>query len=109
MTQNIPAVVSQPYYVTSWAFMGLTHTDLSGLCHTQTLNCLYSWVGSPGPTGVRSLGAKLPPPLTPHLISHQIFDLSIVGLTGNQCDSVDSGGAETRPLFHHPGVSQNRE
>ena len=66
-------------------------------------------LGSPGPTGVSSLGAKLPPPLTPHLISHQIFDLSIVGLIGNQCGSVDSGGAETRPLFHHPGVSQNRE
>ena len=62
-------------------------------------------MGSPGPTGVRRLGAKLPPLLTPHRISHQIFDLSLAGLTGDQRDSVDYGGAETRPLFHHPGVN----
>ena len=55
-------------------------------------------MGSPVPTGVRRLGAKLPPLLTPHLISHQIFDLSLVGLTGDQCDSVGSGGAEIGPL-----------
>ena len=34
-----------------------------------------------------------------------IFDLSLVGLTGDKCDSVDSLGTETRPLFHHPGVN----
>ena len=27
MTQNILVVISQSHYITSWAFMGLTHTD----------------------------------------------------------------------------------
>ena len=34
-----------------------------------------------------------------------VSDLSLVGLIGDQRDSVDPLGVGTMPLFHHPGVN----